>query len=692
MGTLVKGQFIAVKQAFVQYVPGFSVHDGVFLDISSQAMAIVISFTVTDTMIAGESFSFNLYGLTSPSVSNVPLFPQDRVDACNLGAGTVCKPAGTSAFNGVQGTAQTGTTTSITLNASNSCGSDLACVGSTIVFISGSGSGQTAIIVNYVQATLIATITYVSVPADSTTIYSISPSPISKFASSWTTQTPGVIHFTVISSNGTTSSCTPTFCTATTILLAPTEKAAAGFYDGQTLEFVSGTGQGQTATCLTYYGSSGNHKCDITPVLIPADDTTTYRIGPTLRPGENINLVIPSSVGFVYPHFSGIVVAGSNSSATLSPLASKVPNFYVGMDIEIEMLPAAVSLATAINDLGSTTFFLTGLPSLSRIAVGSYIKVGSEVMLVEALNATQVTVFRAQLGTPGSTHVAGIIPTVFAYGVITAYNSVSVQVVFTPVLPFAVAANDYYRIGGANSIFRLTGAVTTNFQTSPTPYSYMISTKEYQTATVQLMLEPALSNGFYTGATFRITNGPGLGLFGVITNYSMSTGIAAVSLDLVSCGAGSGGPPGCGPKGSLDGGYVVSGISPSSAYVLSQYEITVFGTVASFAAQVLTLNQALPFTIPAVYAACTAYDNSVLKRFCLSLNPNTSTPVKLEWVAGSSCAEAGGTGWGATSPCVANGLVVTTSSNKFVYGLSPAGVVKFKFKTGKRIKAPPRFK
>ena len=50
----------------------------------------------------------------------------------------------------------------------------------------------------------------------------------------------------------------------------------------------------------------------------------------------------------------------------------------------------------------------------------------------------------------------------------------------------------------------------------------------------------------------------------------------------------------------------------------------------------------------------------------------------------------GGTGWGATSPCVNNGLIVTTSANKFVYGIGLDGVVKFKYMTGKRIKSAPR--
>jgi len=66
------------------------------------------------------------------------------------------------------------------------------------------------------------------------------------------------------------------------------------------------------------------------------------------------------------------------------------------------------------------------------------------------------------------------------------------------------------------------------------------------------------------------------------------------------------------------------------------------------------------------------------------------TPVNLEWASGGWCGAGGGTGWGATSPCVSNGLVVTTSANKFVYGLGLDGVVKFKYMTGKRIKSAAR--
>lgn len=687
MGTLVKGQFIAVQQVAVQYVPALATHDGVFSDISSQAMSLAVTFTAKDVMIAGESFSFSLYGLTSASAPIVSLFPQDRVNICNLGLGTLCKSAGVPAFTGVQGTAQAGTTNSITLGALGSCGADQACTGSTIVFTSGSGSGQTAIIVNYVQATLVATITYVAVPADATTTYSVSSAPVSKFSASWSTGTPGTLTLTVISSTGTASLCTPTLCTATSILLGAGEKAAAGYYDGHAIEFVGGTGKGQVATCLKYYGAPSNHRCDITPVAVPADSTTTYRVGPIVMPGEQISVVIPSSVGLVYPHFSGVATAGSTSTLTLSALASTIPNFYVGMDVEVEMIPGAVSIASAITDLETSTVLLSALPSLSRIAVGSYIKVDNEVMLVEALNGNTATVFRAQLGTAASTHSVGAIPAVYAYGVVTNYNQALRQVTVTPLLPFAVTANDIYRIGGANTMFSFTGTVNTFFSTSPVPYSGSISTVEYQTSTLQLMIEFSLTNNFYVGATLRITNGPGQGLFGVISSYTVGTGVAAVSLNLASCG----GPSPCGPKGSSDNGYLVIGLSPTSARVLSQYEIFVLGTVASYSAQTLTLNQQLAFTIPAIYDACTTYDDAVLKRVCLSLTPNVPTPVKLEWVAGSWCAESGGTGWGATSPCVAHDLIVTTSSNKFVYGLSPDGTVKFKFKTGKRIKAPPRY-
>uniref|UniRef100_A0A7S0N644 Pyrrolo-quinoline quinone repeat domain-containing protein n=1 Tax=Cryptomonas curvata TaxID=233186 RepID=A0A7S0N644_9CRYP len=687
MGTLVQGQFNAVQKAIVQYAPDVAAHDGVFLDSSSQSTSIVLSFKTKDIMIPSESISFPLYGLTSSNAPSVAIFPQDKVNVCNNGAGSTCKAAGTAAFHGVQGTAQTGTSYTITLSLVGNCGADQACVGSTIKFTSGSGSGQTAIIVDYVQATLVATITYVETAADLTTTYAISSAPVSKFTAGWTTGTPGSLKLSILSSTGTTLLCTPSLCSATTILLAPTEKSAAGYYDGHTIEFVGGLGKGQTATCLRYYGALNSYKCDITPVTVAADSTTTYRIGPSVAPGEEVVLVIPRSQGFIYPHNSGLAVGGTTSTLTLAASASTIPNFYQNMNLEVRLAPGALSLASAVTDLGSTTVVLSALPAVSRIDVGSYIKVDNEVMLVQALNVNTATVLRAQLGTSASTHLVGAIPAVYAYSTITAYNSASKVVTFVPALSLALAANDQYRISGTSAFFSIIAGANTVFQSSLSPYEYDVQISEYQTTTVKLMQEPALSDGFYVGATLHITKGPGLGLSGQITAYTVATGLAAITFDLAACA----GPAACAPKGSSDNGYLLVG-SPTSAYPLSHYEIVVTGNVASYSGLTsdLVLTQPLVFSIPAVYAQCNSYDDTILKRVCLSLNPNTPTPVKLEWVSGSWCPESGGTGWGATSPCVANGLIVTTSSNKYVYGLGTDGVVKFKFMTGKRIKAPPR--
>ena len=54
-------------------------------------------------------------------------------------------------------------------------------------FVSGAGAGQTAVVVQYIQGTRIATITRVAVAADTTTTYAIAPAVVSKFTASWTT-------------------------------------------------------------------------------------------------------------------------------------------------------------------------------------------------------------------------------------------------------------------------------------------------------------------------------------------------------------------------------------------------------------------------------------------------------------------------------------------------------------------------
>ena len=114
MGTLVQGQFNAVQKATIQYAPDVVVHDGVFLDSSSQSTSVVISFKAKDIMIPSERVSFPLYGITNSNAPSVAIFPQDKVNACNNGAGSTCKAAGTAAFHGVQGTAQSGTSYTIT--------------------------------------------------------------------------------------------------------------------------------------------------------------------------------------------------------------------------------------------------------------------------------------------------------------------------------------------------------------------------------------------------------------------------------------------------------------------------------------------------------------------------------------------------------------------------------------------------
>ena len=218
------------------------------------------------------------------------------------------------------------------------------------------------------------------------------------------------------------------------------------------------------------------------------------------------------------------------------------------------------------------------------------------------------------------------------------------------------------------------------------PYSSKVVPTEYGTSTVKIAVPDAegpRANSFFVGATLWITAGPGQGLSSIISAYS-SDGTATVSFSTQSCGL----QAPCVPKGSTDPGYAY--FSSPSAYVLSQYEIRVVDSVSSYStSRAMSFAQALPMTIPATYAPCVTYDDQ--SRICITYSSVlVAVPVKLEWVSGGWCGEAGGMGWGATSPCVANGLIVTTSSNRFVYGLGTDGTVKWKYRTGKRIKAPPR--
>ena len=152
-----------------------------------------------------------LPGLTAAAdISPLTIFPA-----------ATATPAGQFDFAGATGTfdCATGCTTTSVKLAAGGCGVDDACVGSSVTFVSGSGQGQTATIVDYVHNSLIATITYLPIVADATTTYSISSAVVPKFQAAYT-QATSTLKLTVPFADG-TMDCS-TGCTHTYVKLATT--------------------------------------------------------------------------------------------------------------------------------------------------------------------------------------------------------------------------------------------------------------------------------------------------------------------------------------------------------------------------------------------------------------------------------------------------------------------------------------
>mmetsp|Transcript_44134 Transcript_44134/g.90091 ORF Transcript_44134/g.90091 Transcript_44134/m.90091 type:complete len:1350 (-) Transcript_44134:302-4351(-) len=688
-GFISTGQFVAVQQVTVQYVANTSTHDTHYTDSSTGDMAIAIKFTTKDRIIAGETITVGLPGLFDASIPSVTMYPQDLSTACT--GNSACQSGGTAQFTGASGTVVAGSTMSITLGSSSGehCEVDNGCAGSTIRFLSGRGAGQSTTIVKYVHATKVATIIEVGVAPDTTTSYSIGPAVVSKFDGAWVYSAPaGSLELTVSSTTG-TSLCT-SGCTERYIKLANTEASAAGALDGYMIEFVSGMGAGQNATCLKYYGSSGDYACDMTYVTVAPDSTTVYRVGPQVEAGEEITLVVGFGQ-FTYPDYSGTLAAGAVGSATLAATAAPLDDFYKGMSVEVKHA-VTVALAEDISGLEDYSFDINVDATVSKINTGTYLKVDEEVMKVlgtaptvytNGSGVSTITVRRAQFLTVAATHTNLTSVEVFEYGTIASYDGATQVATLAANLLFDPTGG-FYRVLGTSpsSGFALEGATLATLTTAPRGFEGHVTPDEYQIATVVLGGEIGQrADDFFVGATLVITSGPGAGLRAEITAFNGSDAVATVSFDYGACG----GPSFCSPKGDSDAGY-----GSASGYMTSAYEIVVVGTVTSYTSSYVATVAGIPSAVPDTINVCGSLE-AESARYCASYSYGaTKTPVALEWASGSWCGAAGGTGWGATSPCYVDGLVVTTSSNKFVYGIGSDGIVRFKHMTGKRIRSPPR--
>jgi len=692
-GVVRRGQFAAIESITTTYAPTVALHDTVFTDGSSQNMSIVLSFKTQDRMVPGEIVEVVLPGLSTAGNSTAK-------DVYPLDAAT---PAGQYAFAGVSGTLDCATACTsilVKLNAAGACGANDACLGSTITFVSGTGAGQTATIVDYVHSGYLATITYVPTVADATTTYEISRAVIPKFVATYTfASSDATLRLMVPFHDGTMdcgTGCSHNFVkltTTATVLVVATNDALNGYF----IQITGGTGKGQTTFCIRYYA---NFHCKVDTLPIIPDATSQFRIGPRVEPNEETTLVIPSSEGIAYAHFSGAATGGSTTTLVLGVAASPKDDFYNGMGITIER-HVRTTLVVASLTLSGTVVQMSAAAPAAKVAPGTYLKINNELVKVISVstNNTIVNVERGQLGTTRTTHANDTVIIVYDFRTITDYVGGTTRKATFAALTIATELDNFYRISGGGSTFNFGATLLdTDFATNPPPYrgQHLVPTT-YSTKKGSVILaneSTSRNNNDYVGAILAITAGPGKGLRGEITGYVNTSGVANVAWNLDFCGD----PAHCTPVGDEEHGTCknADGIPACTPYIrkASHYEIQVVGAVASYigATKTMGLTQ-LPgsatFSVPDTVSYCSTFDDADLMNRC-DTYIQVKTPVNLEWTSGSWCGAGGGTGWGATSPCVNNGLVVTTSANKFVYGLGLDGVVKFKYMTGKRIKSAPR--
>jgi len=680
-GTLRAGQFRGVQQADVRYVPvsTTTTHDAVFTDSSDQNVAFAVTFTTMDTMIAGESFSISLPGITTTG----------PVTGLLANAATAALHPGAEGFAGTTGTATAGTHTTITLGGTG-CAVNDQCRGATITFLTGTGAGQTAVITQYVHGTLVATISYVAVAPDSTTTYSIAKYTVPKFTAAYANtasdNAAGILTFTVISSVGTAdcaTGCSNTVIKLATTTAGTTHSTTAAFHDTHQIEFTGGTGAGQISVCRTYTVA----QCVMDHVALAPDATTTYKIGPVVAKGEMVTL--STAYGTIkYPHYSGLATGTpSTTEIILATTASGDKDIYTGMEVEIGYITAtqATLVGSSLTSLDDTTFDVNNADAATncKYVAGAYLKVAGsdEIMKIVSLTVgtgggslSTIVVQRAQLGTSETLHTDAAAITVWAYSTVTGYTIGTRALAFTAV-GIAPGTGDSYRLMGTSADIALLGATKTVGTNVHAGITKVAAVTEWNTATVTLLDESAKTGLNYVGATITITDGRGKGLEGKVTAYTLGSAVASVTW---------GGAVGDAPKGSNDNGYSTSG------FPLSFYTLTAQGTVTGYTGSSLTMTVS-PVNVEVSYQAmlCTTYSVGSNGNLKCTANSYTNTPVTIDWAGGAWCEAGGGRGWGATSPCVMNGLVVTTSSNKFVYGLSSEGTVQFKYMTGKRIKSPP---
>uniref|UniRef100_A0A6U5Y2G0 Pyrrolo-quinoline quinone repeat domain-containing protein n=2 Tax=Guillardia theta TaxID=55529 RepID=A0A6U5Y2G0_GUITH len=661
-GTLLKGLNLAVRDVVTAYSPIVSQHDSVFYDSSNQNSAIVLQFTARDRIIAGEQISIRLPGLTRSS-GDVPVIYPPYV------------PAVGNNLLSSRGVLVGGSRTSITFGdvSANFCGLYSACLGAKVEFLSGPGAGQTAVIVGYDNSTLTANITFVEIPPDYTTSYSVTTSSSAKFNGTWNSSSE-TLTLQVKYLLGTANCASG--CSLNRIVLDASSAGQAGEYSGYTIEVYAGTGAGQSVPCYTYDASS--NACSVDGLRTPLDSTSKYRIGPSIQDGENVLVVIPASQDFVYPTYSGLIQGYTTNKVVIATTSSSQDDFYADMSLEVRFKDVGY-LAAAVTDAESYVLTLNQSASSLRIFVSSYLKIDSEVMLVDLVNGTQVWVSRAQLDTYTGQHAQGSMVEVFDYRLISSYTAATQTLTIATTPPVSYQSQDYYRIRGENGYFTFSGMVNTDFNSLPRPYSQVLPVVD-RPGSVQLANVSISRNASdYVGAIFVITSGPGQGVQVPITEFDTQTGWISLSIDRSLCAE----TVVCSPKGSEDAGY-----SGYTAMTVSHYEIISIGDVASYTSERVAAILGISTTVPSQSQFCKTYDDPSLRRVCVeyALGP---TPALLEWVAGSWCGAGDHTTVGATSPCYVDGLIVTTSSNKFIYGLNDEGIVQFKFPTGKRIQSPP---
>lgn len=379
----------------------------------------------------------------------------------------------------ITGTATAGDATHITL-ASGSVITDDYYNGRQIKITSGTGSGQSAIITDYVGSTLVATVAEWTVIPDATSVYRITED-------------------------------------ATHIKLAAGSSASDDYYNGKIIKIISGLGVGQQRTVVDYVGAS--LRLEVSAWDIMPDETSTYLI---VENAIHMMLQIGSSASNDYYNNKIITIyEGTGLGQTRSIID------YVAATLTIEV--AAWEILPDNTSKYKITESATNIMLQAGSSATNDFYNNKVITIYEGLGEGQTRTITDYVGATTTAVVAAwdILPDSTSKYVI---QESTTQVMLASA---ASASDDAYNaaliriksgtgVGQVRTISDYTGATKTAtiseaWETLPDATSvYAITVNGTH---IDLNVDANPTNDFYNGFNITITSGTGAGQTRAITDY-----------------------------------------------------------------------------------------------------------------------------------------------------------------------------